>query len=94
MSNEMAKEVAKDMGNFLNSMSPDYKDFVDEMRREHPTIQQAFSVLCLRWFKELSDTDVNRFDARNERSKEVADKIKNALSCCEGDNYWANLPMI
>lgn len=68
-----AKEAAEMMSNFVNKMGHDNKEFVEEMSREHRTLQQSFTGVCLAWIKYMAETD--RIDGRNEYSQKVCKKL-------------------
>lgn len=94
MADTTGAETAKIVSGFINSIGPDYKGFVETMGKDHPTLQQSFTQLCLEWIKFLAERDERYFDGRNEASKKLCDKIKGALSSYEGDVYWHKLPTI
>lgn len=78
-------EAVSVMSNFVNSSEADYKEFAELMGREHRTLQQQFTKLCVAWLKHLATTEY--YDLRNEASVKFAQSIKNQL-----DN--AQLPLI
>ena len=86
--------AAQVMSNFINNLSPEYAEFCQIMAKDHPTLQQSFTRLCLEWIKTMADKDQRFIDPRNEESHKVCNKIKTALSSYEGDKYWAVLPTI
>ena len=73
------KELQDEVSNFLNSMSSDNKteDFIKEMRKDHRTLQQSFTRLCLAWINDLAERE--HYDARNEASVKLAKKIKEEI---------------
>ena len=77
------KDIVKEISNYVNSYSSDYKEFARLMSYEHRTLQQNFTKLCIAWLKELSETE--NYDLRNEASVEFAKSIKDKL---------VNLPLI
>jgi len=56
------------------------KIFVDEMSREHRTLQQSMTGLMLIWFEHLSKLNDNQYDLRNEDSVRIAKVIMKAIS--------------
>lgn len=77
MSNDKldGKELARTVSHSLNSYGHDetISEFVEAMVREHRTLQQTFTKLCVEWFKALSeDHDSGRYDLRNEASCKLA----------------------
>ena len=85
-----AKEVAQVMSRFVNGGgSHQTAEFIEEMGRDHRTLQQSFTKVCFAWIKHLAE--VERYDARNEASilacrKILAGEIK--------DKYDLSLPLI
>jgi hypothetical protein len=71
------------MSTFVNSYNVDGKAFIQEMNKEHRTLQQAFTKLCLQWIENVGSEDY-RTDGRNEQSKETCKKL---LSTFEGDGF-------
>lgn len=76
-------DIVKEISNYVNSYSSDYKEFARLMSYEHRTLQQQFTKLCIAWLKELSETE--NYDLRNEGSVKFAKSIKDKL---------VNLPLI
>jgi hypothetical protein len=69
---EQSREVAQYMSNYVNSFGG-YEAFCDEMSKEHRTLQQNFTKLCIAWLKTLAKAE--HFDPRNEASVQLARKI-------------------
>ena len=66
-----AKEVVNNVTDYLNSFSNKNKEFIAEMNREHRTLQQSFTKLCLEWLENCASEEYN-FDGRNEASHKIA----------------------
>ena len=66
-----AKEVVNNVTDYLNSFSNKNKEFIAEMNREHRTLQQGFTKLCIEWLENCASEDYN-FDGRNEASHKIA----------------------
>ena len=62
-----AKNIANEMSNFVNSYSSDHKGFIAEMGKDHRTLQQSFTKLCLKWIEFVGSEDY-RHDLRNADS--------------------------
>ena len=60
-----AEVVVQDVTNYLNSFSNKNKAFIAEMNREHRTLQQSFTKLCLKWLEHCA-TNEYRFDEEDE----------------------------
>ena len=54
------------------------KLFVEEMSREHRTLQQVMTGLMLSWFEHLAELPEGHYDLRNEASVKVAKKVMEA----------------
>ena len=66
MNNQKEKQLAIHITNELNGFF-DRKAFVEQMSREHRTLQSEFTSLCLDWLlkcREMYEED--RYDGRNE----------------------------
>jgi hypothetical protein len=74
MENNRAKNIANEMSNFVNSYSSDHQAFIAEMGKDHRTLQQSFTKLCLKWIEYVASEDY-RHDLRNQDSHEVCQKI-------------------
>lgn len=83
---ENVNKVSDMLNNF--SFSPD--EFVEEFNREHRTIQQNFTRLCLAWIKHCASDDY-RHDERN-RASHV--KCKEIVETMSKDPAWDFLPFI
>lgn len=82
----MSKQQAHLIEYAINTFG-DSKLVAEELNKMHPTLQQSFMRLCLRFIKLQSQE--HHTDLRNEQSKKIAQKIDNALE--EIDYY---LPFI
>lgn len=66
-----AKEQAQMVSDMLNSFSFNNKEFCEEMTKEHRTLQQSFTRLCIHWLCTCASDDY-KYDGRNEASHVVA----------------------
>ena len=83
------KQNAEKVSSMLNSFTFDYEGFCREMCREHRTLQQSFTRLCIHWLATCA-SDEYQYDGRNEASHEVA----KALLEAQDADFIGNLPMI
>ena len=83
-----AKELATQVAYVMNSFSFGYKDFCEEMGREHRTLQQSFTRLCIYWLRYCAE--MKNYDGRNEMSVRVGKIVAKALD----DADIHNIPMI
>jgi hypothetical protein len=74
MSKATAKETVQNVTDYLNSFSSKEKAFIEEMNREHRTLQQSFTKLCLAWLENCASDDYH-FDGRNEQSHGIAKDV-------------------
>lgn len=74
------RDVVRAMTSFVNTSVPTNKAFVDEMSREHRTLQQNFTRLCITWLERLATVETHNTDMRNEASvalaKEFVEKVE------------------
>lgn len=70
-----AKQAAETVADYVNSMGHDPKEFVEQMARQHRTLQQSFTGVCLAWLKHLSELKEFEFDGRNEYSVQISKKL-------------------
>lgn len=64
-------ENVRKVSDMLNSFSFSSKDFCKEFTKEHRTIQQSLTRLCVEWLCTCASDDY-RFDGRNEASHKIA----------------------
>lgn len=90
-----AQEVVNNVTDYLNSFSNKNAEFIKEMNREHRTLQQSFTKLCLEWLENCATEDYH-FDGRNEAShkvsKEVVEGFRDAKGTMSKPSEW--LPCI
>ncbi len=90
MKNEVKnKENATKVADMLNVFGFDYDGFCEAMSREHRTLQQSFTRLCIHWLCTCASDDY-KYDGRNEASHEVA----KALIESQDADFIGNIPFI
>ena len=89
MKDAKTQEQVRKVSEMLNSFTFDYRGFCEEMTREHRTLQQSFTRLCVHWLATCA-SDEYRYDGRNEASHEVA----KALIESQDADFIGNIPMI
>ena len=87
---ERLQAVIKALSNYVNSMGHAPKDFVTLFSREHRTLQQSFTGVCLAWLVHLSQLKEGWYDGRNEASVQIAKKLLKDIDI----KYDLNLPFI
>lgn len=68
---KQTKEVVQEITDYVNTFNDKGEEFCEAMSREHRTLQQSFTRLCLKWLEHCA-SDEYRTDARNEQSKRIA----------------------
>ena len=86
---EKSKEQVRQVSDMLNNIIFDYEGFCEEMTREHRTLQQSFTRLCIHWLSTCA-SDEYRFDDRNEASHVIA----KALIESQDPDFIGHIPMI
>lgn len=86
--NKDPKEMAEEMSNFVNTYSFESKiqEFAKEMSRQHRTLQQSFTRLCLVWLEHVAKDEYGT-DPRNENSKRVAKDLIEAFKKEKGQDF-------
>jgi len=91
MSKQTAKETVENVTDYLNSFSNKEKEFIQEMNKEHRTLQQSFTKLCLAWLENCASEDYH-FDGRNEDShrisKEIVEGFRDAKGTMSNPSEW------
>ena len=90
MKNEQAEQAARAVSDFVNNMSNNDQAFVEAFAREHRTLQQNFTGLCLAWLAHLAQLNEGEYDGRNEASVQRAKLIAEKA----GPYGLASLPFI
>lgn len=86
---DIDKENARKLGDMLNSFSFHPNGVCECMTREHRTIQQSFTRLCIAWLSTCASEDY-QYDERNKASHEVA----KALIDSQDADTIGNIPFI
>lgn len=87
----MSKETAnvQRVSDMLNSFSFNPEEFCKEFAKEHRTIQQNLTRLCIHWLCTCASDDY-RYDLRNEASHMIAKALINSQS----PDLIGNIPFI
>lgn len=83
---EKNKQNADVISAMLNIFGFDYRGFCEAMEREHRTLQQSFTRLCVEWLMTCASENY-QYDERNEASHTVAKQMMDSVK-------EAHLPMI
>jgi hypothetical protein len=69
------EKMVSEITDFVNSYSTKHvDDFTEAMSREHRTLQQSFTRLCLKWLEHCADPTYGT-DGRNMMSHDVCYEI-------------------
>lgn len=82
--------LAEQISNSINTFNFDTEKFVNEIDRDHRTLQQQFTGICLAWIEHVGSPDYN-FDGRNEYSHLQCEKIRKFM---KDNNIFSRMPMI
>lgn len=68
------EELVPAITDYINTYSDKSAEFNEAMEREHRTLQQSFTRLCLKWLEHVASENY-QFDGRNEDSHKVAERL-------------------
>jgi hypothetical protein len=88
--NELARageKIAGQVSDYVNPMQTSFKYFVDGMSRQHRTLQQKFTGLCMAWLAHLATLEPGQYDGRNAASVALARCIRAAIIDREINTY-------
>ena len=63
-------QLVEEITNYVNTMSLKPEEFTDSMSRQHRTLQQSFTRLCLKWIEHCA-SDEYTYDPRNEAAHDI-----------------------
>lgn len=74
---EKGRNAAKQVSDIVNYSSGSGTDaFLEQMSREHRTLQQSFTRMCLQWLEQVAERKgPQNVDGRNEASQKIAEKL-------------------
>jgi len=78
-------ELVTAITDYVNSYSVKSEEFVSAMNKEHRTLQQSFTRLCLKWLENCASDDY-RHDGRNEDSHTISKTMLEAFKKTMCDN--------
>lgn len=73
---ELAAQFARNLGFTGRDFSA---GFIRQMSREHRTLQQAFTRLCMDWLAHLASLPEGHYDRRNQASVTLAKTIRSSV---------------
>ncbi len=82
-----AKELTNEITNYLNTYGDKSEEFNDAMSREHRTLQQNFTRLCLAWIEHCASDDYH-YDGRNEASHNTSKVILEGFGKVQADKGY------
>lgn len=83
------QEFAARCAEAVNPMNFSTKIFCEALGRQHRTLQQNFTRVCLAWIKYLASLEEGEYDLRNEASVKTSRNILEKVG-----EYNLNLPLI
>lgn len=89
MNVDKTREQVNQVTDMLNSFTFDYDGFCKQMSKEHRTLQQSFTRLCIYWLCTCA-SDEYRYDGRNEASHLIAKAIIESQDA----DFIGSIPMI
>lgn len=74
---EQGKKLAREMSDLMSSSSEaGAQGFIEEMNKDHRSLQQSFTKFCLQWIENVAERKGPQFiDARNKASQEVCETL-------------------
>jgi len=81
-------QLVEEITNYVNTMSLKPEEFTASMSRQHRTLQQSFTRLCLEWI-EYCGSEEYRYDPRNQGSHDIC---KQVIEGFMNSNDIANVP--
>ncbi len=82
--------MSEQIGKNINCFNFDNQKFVENFSREHRTLQQQFTSLCLAWINNVGSPEY-MFDDRNEFSHQQCEKINKFM---KENEIGSRMPMI
>lgn len=72
------EQLQKETSLFVNGFNgKEQKNFIEEMSREHRTLQQSYTRFVFQWIKAMAEQ--KHTDARNQAAKETCQEIINLI---------------
>lgn len=93
MAQPNVNELVSQITDYVNTFSLKPEEFTQAMSREHRTLQQSFTRLCLAWIEHCASIGY-RYDDRNKASHEIACRIVEDYLACYLANPSEFLPHI
>lgn len=74
---EKGRNAAKQVSDIVNySSGQGTNSFLEQMSREHRTLQQSFTRMCLQWLEQVAERKCpQNVDGRNEASQKIAEQM-------------------
>lgn len=88
-----ARDAVRALSHFVNRMGHSQSLLIEELAREHRTLQQSITETMLRWFAHLAMLKEYEYDDRNKASVQMARQIASMMEAKYGTG-WYRLPFI
>lgn len=69
-----ATKLVEHITDYANNYSMKPLEFIEAMEKEHRTLQQSFTKLCLLWIENCA-SEAYRYDGRNEASHTISAEL-------------------
>lgn len=90
MTDRESKIIAQRIGLLLSDVTFNSRNVCKYLQKEHKTLQQSFTRLCIEWLNTCASDDYV-FDGRNEASHTVS---KSIMECIKEQHIDTGLPFI
>ena len=74
----------------VNNTLFNHEEFNKAMSKEHKTLQQNFTRMCLKWMEHLAETPMAHTDHRNEASVKISRKLLERFKDGETEDWAKN----
>ncbi len=68
------EKIVQQVTDYVNTFSLHPEKFIAAMEREHRTLQQSFTKLCMQWIEHVANEEY-RTDGRNEASHDICKEL-------------------
>ena len=86
------RQLTSEITSHVNKMSTNNDEFIDAMAREHRTLQQSFTRLCLQWIEYVGSPDYET-DLRNAESWVTCKDLLDAYRRKMEDRGWSGVSL-
>ena len=85
-----AEDLTRAFSDFVNTTcQSNFGDVIELMSKEHRTLQQSMTQVCVLWLQHLADLDEHEYDDRNVASVKLAKELLSGV-----DSIELQLPLV